>query len=256
MTILGHGDRLSEADILAIRLSRTIHDGTLGIVGAASGLHVTAYRLAQALHAPNFSFITAIDGALFHGSAIDGTPTAGACVPRFRRSLSDMVDLIDWQYGAFDVAILGGLQVDCYGNTNTIAIGDYSAPRLRGPGPIGQGALSALATEYHIVMENHSPRSFVDSVDHVSAFGHERHGRTRKSLGLPTSGPVAIHTPLAQFSFLGAPPRASLTGVMPGVTVEDVQARTGFAVASAEKVEEIEPPSDREIEALLTARGD
>ena len=50
--------------------------------------------------------------------------------------LPQMVDFIDWKIHFFDFAILGAIQVDRYGNINTVCVGPHDKPRLRGPGTL------------------------------------------------------------------------------------------------------------------------
>lgn len=248
-------DEMDTQWMLALRVARMLPDGALGVVGAASGLHVAAFRLAQTLHAPAISYVTALDGALFHGSPMESSVQgASRNSPNFRRPLGDMLDLVDWQFAAFDVAILGGMQVDVFGNVNTIAVGDHIRPKVRGPGAIGQGALSALVSEFHIVLEQHSPRVLVESVDYVSAFGHARNGQTRGDLGLPTRGPVALHTPMATFTFDLADGRALLAQVGAGYSVGDVEENTGFGFRHAEDLNVVPPPSRDEAAAISMLR--
>lgn len=243
---------LTPTEELGLRVARRLEDGALGFLGVASGAHLLAFRIAQLTHCPRLGYIekgghytpgrVTIQGELRDGPA-----------PAFERDLDGMIDFVDWRQDFMDVAMLGGIQIDQYGNTNMIAVGDYDQPTLRGPGTIGAGALAALVHEIHLMSERHDVRTLVECVDHCSGFGHRFAGRTRSDVGLVTRGPVALHTPLCTFDFEDG--RARLRELRPGVSVEDVQGRTGFEVlAAAEGVIEVPPPTEAEIEAVLVLR--
>jgi glutaconate CoA-transferase subunit B len=133
-------------------------------------------------------------------------------------------------------------QVDKQGNTNNVAIGqDYRHPRLRLPGAGGIPDASAFWSNIHLYVPRHSRAVFVSAVDFVSGLGHvpeRRRGR----------GPVYLISNLGQFDWADGQMR--LTHLHPGVTVERIQARTGFALAVAPDVHESPPPTAEEVRLL------
>lgn len=243
---------LTPTEELGVRIARHLEDGSLGFLGVASGAHLLAFRIAQLTTCPRLGYIEKGGNytpgrVTLTGELREGPP------PIFERDLDGMIDFVDWRQDFFDVAMLGGIQIDRHGNTNMIAVGDYARPTFRGPGTIGAGALAGLVHEIHLVAERHDPRSLVETVDHCSGFGHRWAGRTRAEVGLVTTGPVALHTPLCSFVFEGGVAR--LRELAPGTTYEQVQECTGFEVlAAAEGVVEVAPPNQDEIEAVLLLR--
>lgn len=244
---------LNPTEELGLRVARHLEDGALGFLGVSSGPHMLAFKIAQLTHCPHLGYIE--KGGIYtpgritlHGDVREGPP------PVFERDLDGMIDLVDWRQSFMDVAMLGGIQVDQFGNTNMIAVGDYDQPTLRGPGTIGAGALAALVHEIHLMSERHDVRSLVETVDHCSGFGHQFAGRTRADVGLQTQGPVALHTSLCTFVFEDG--RARLRQVRPGLTIEAIQERTGFEVIEAsDGVVEVAPPTSDEVEAILHLRS-
>lgn len=241
---------------LVVRIARQLRDGSLAFLGVASGVHHLAFRLAQETTCPRLSFIEG--GGRYVPPRVDirGNPrtTRG---PVLTRDLDGMIDLIDWRPGVFDVAMLGGIQVDRFGNVNTIAVGPWDKPVLRGPGAIGAGALAALATETHLVVTEHSTRNLVDEVDNCSGFGHFHRGRDRPSLAIGTRGPVALYTPLATFVFEGSPRRARVRELAGATNLDELAATTGFEVRPSELgVRRSDPPSDVELTTLRRLRED
>lgn len=241
-------------ELLVIRLARVLDDGMMGFIGAASAVQRAAFRLAQELGHSRLSFLELGGQTVTGGATIDGVPRAPAGTPTMSRDLDVMIDLVDWKHGMFDVAMLSGLQLDRHGNVNTIGIGDYAKPSLRGPGIIGAGAIAALVHQIHLIAHEHSARTLVDQVAHCSAFGHAYGDRTRPALGLRTAGPVGLHTPLASFTFegpAGSPKSARLREVVAGVSAGDLAARTGFElIESGHGVRTVAAPATEELAAL------
>jgi glutaconate CoA-transferase subunit B len=246
------------AELQAIILARELADGEVGIVGTASDVQVAACNLARAMHAPSLSWVS---GPLGTVNADAGTllPTADARLIRHAEAVVDlsvMIDVIDWRPGFFDFAILGAMQVDRYGNLNTVVIGDHARPKVRGPGVIGTSPLAAFAKHFFVLLARHDRQNLVERVDFISAVGHYRGGSSRASeLGLETEGPRLVVTPLAVLDFHPVTRSMQLRSVHPGVSVAEVVARTGFALDVPPDVATTPPPTGREL-AVLRRRVD
>ena len=105
-------------------------------------------------------------------------------------------------------------------------------------------------------MNGHDPRVLVERCDFVTAFGWGGGGAdARARLGLPGGGPKYCLTPLCVFDFEEETKRMRLKSVHPGVTVETVLARTGFAPVVPARVPETAPPRPDEL-AILRERVD
>ena len=126
----------STAELLAVVLSRELQDEHVGILGTRSETAYAACRLAQRTTAPGLWFMSGPSGVVNPG--VDTiAPIADYALFPGSEALSDLtdnLDFIDWSHRFFDFAVLGGLQVDRYGNLNTVAVGDWHQPKLRGPG--------------------------------------------------------------------------------------------------------------------------
>ncbi|MGH7917013.1 MAG: CoA-transferase, partial [Candidatus Binataceae bacterium] len=159
--------------------------------------------------------------------------------------------LKDWGNHVF---FIGGIQVDAYGNTNLIGIGDdYQRLKFRGPGSVGTPTLSTHVGRYYIVLNSHSPRVLVEKCDYISAFGWGRGGAdARQRMGIPGGGPKYCITPLGVMDFAEDSRRMRLHSVHPGVTVEMVKRQTGFELEIPSDVPQTEVPSAHELEVLRT----
>src|SRR5918911_713558 len=78
-------------------------------------------------------------------------------------SVVPMADLFGLylQGGLVEAALLGGAQVDRFGNLNTTVIGDYSAPKVRLPGSGGACEIAINARKILVIMRQ-AKRSFVE----------------------------------------------------------------------------------------------
>jgi glutaconate CoA-transferase subunit B len=237
------------SELLAVLLARELDDEAVGILGTRSEVGYAACRLAQATTAPGLWFISGPSGVV--NPSVDAiSPIADYALFAGAEALSDLtdnIDAIDWSHRFFDFAILGGLQVDRFGNLNTVAVGDWSHPKVRGPGPIGASVLAAHARRFYIVMPDHSTRSFRPVVDFVSALGFGRTGTERAALGLPGGGPVLLLSPLGSFDYTPDSHEMRVRTLHPGVSLAQVQDATGFTVHAPDRLPETTPPTEHEL---------
>ena len=133
-------------------------------------------------------------------------------------------------------------QVDAVGNFNNIAFGqDYNKPRMRLPGTGGIPDVTPTSNHIYLYVPRHSRVTFVSKCDFISGMGHvpERmHG----------SGVNYLVSDLGEFDW--ADGRMRLIRLFPGVTVEQVQKKTGFPLEIAPDVRQTEPPNADELRML------
>lgn len=247
-------------EIMAAFLANDIADGEILQIGAAMPVAEVAVRLACFTHAPNADLI--FIGSRMNVGHLDTVPTPefgwDRRVVRWAESYSDIghrFDRVkDWHRRVF---FIGGVQVDRHGNTNLIGVGeDHSRLRFRGPGSIGTSTLSTHVGRYYILLNSHNARTFVPKCDFVSAYGWgDGDPDGRRKLGLPGGGPKYCVTPLCIMDFTEDTKRMRLKSLHPGVTVEQVQANTGFEIIVPETVPTTELPSAAELH-IIRSRAD
>lgn len=116
--------------------------------------------------------------------------------------------------------VMGANQLDRYGNQNISGIGPHARPTRALLGFRGApGNTVNHRTSYWV--PRHTPRVFVPAVDVVCGVGHDRDGGPFHDL-------YRVVTDLAVLDFGGPDRTMRLVSVHPGVTVDDVLARTGF----------------------------
>lgn len=141
--------------------------------------------------------------------------------------------------------MMGATQVDRDGNQNISAIGPFAQPTRQLLGSRGApGNTVNNRTSYWV--PKHSTRVFVEAVDIVSGVGPRRAAQ---------AGPGAsrfndIHRIVTNLGVLdvGGPDlTVRLVSVHPGVTVEEVQAATGFDLGDLSSVPETRRPTTEEL---------
>ncbi len=150
------------------------------------------------------------------------------------------------QGGRIDVALVGGAQIDRYGNLNTTVIGDYAAPKVRLPGSGGACEIAINASALHCLMRL-SPRSFVERLDFLTSPGHLDGGDARHRMGMPGGGPSVVVTDRATFDFGGPGSEMRLRTLYPGETLDGVRSAVAWPLVTAPEVEETPAPTPEEL---------
>jgi len=153
--------------------------------------------------------------------------------------------------GYIDYGMLGAAQVDQYGNLNsTLLGGTYERPGRRFPGS-GGGNEAASYCWKTIVVLKHEARRFVERVDFLTSPGYLNGPGAREAAGLPKdTGPWRVVTSKALFGFDEETKKMRLLGVLKGLDPEEVIQGMGFTPLMAEKLLELEPPTEGELHLL------
>jgi acyl CoA:acetate/3-ketoacid CoA transferase beta subunit len=231
-------DEVSRAEVCAAAIADCFADDG-EIFGSPMGLLPTlGARLARLTSNP--------DLLLSDGEALllGGVPPLGA--------KADVVEgWIPFRF-VFDVVaygkrhvMMGATQIDRHGNQNISAIGDFARPKRQLLGARGApGNTVNNRTSYWVA--RHSPRVFVEQVDMVSGVGPDR----AKAAGTAASRFNDIHrivTNLAVLDVTGPGDTLRLRSVHPGVSVDEVQAASGCAIAVTGDVPETRTPGADEL---------
>ena len=153
------------------------------------------------------------------------------------------------QRGLVEVALLGGAQIDRYGNLNTTVIGDYHKPKTRLPGSGGACEIAINAQRSFMIMRL-KRRAFVDKLDFVTSPGHMTGGDSRARLNLPGGGPELVITDMGVLNFANSDREMQLNALYPGVSPDNVQVEVGWSLRLAEKIDEIAAPSAEELRLI------
>jgi glutaconate CoA-transferase subunit B len=216
------------AELMAVAIARRLRDGETIAVGSVSPIPASACLLARETHAPRARLILLGNYEQF--------PFNGGMQEFYNFAMR----------GKLDVFFGSGAQIDQHGNFNLNLIGDLARPKVRLPGGRAQGVLPFVVKRTILFRTDHSRRVFVPRVDFVTAPGSPPEGVYR--LG----GVSAVVSDLAVLAFYPERRRLELESVHPGVTLDALQARTGFPLHAPEPTPVTPPPTPRELELLRT----
>lgn len=230
-------------ELIAVCIARQVQDGELLAQGLATPLVAAGYVLAQRTHAPNAYFASAIGQGVVQDWAPLGIARAEELwLGKALAHTSFVAIAADLLLAFAPKEFFRPGQVDPHGNSNNIAIGHgYDHPRLRLPGTGGIPDVSVWSEHMYIYVPRHSRAVFVPRLDHLSGMGHH----PARRLG---SGPLYLVSDLGQFDWANG--RMRLVTVHRGVTVERIQAKTGFELEIAPNVCETPPPTPEQVRLL------
>src|SRR3990172_3733183 len=244
-------------ELIAAFLARDLHDGEFVVVGANLPVPRAGVLLAPLHHGPNMLIgLSATQTSLLREPVLEPFKyNRDFRAAKWAESYMLHEETFDSLKHISDAFFVGGIQIDQYGNSNLIGVGkDYRHLDFRGPGAIGTTTVTTYAKRYYLYLNSHEPRVLVERCDFITSFGWGKGGAdARQKLGLPGGGPKYCVTPLCVFDFEEREKRMRLKSVHPGVTVEDVLAKTGFTPIVPTRVPETEPPAADEL-AILRRR--
>jgi glutaconate CoA-transferase subunit B len=246
MTISAGGCTASE--LLAVISARLLKDGQ--VVFAGVGIPLLAATLAQRLHAPGLTilFEGGTIGAFVEPGQLPPSTNEQRCTRRANMVLGSTDVLLLLQRGYVDVGFMGGAQIDQYGNLNSSFIGDPARPTTRLPGTGGGNDIASLTQM--IVAMKHEKRRFVERVDFVTSPGYLWGEDSRREAGLTTGGMFRVVTDLGLLGFDERSKRMKLLALHPGVTADQVQENTGFALTIEADLPITDPPTENELSVL------
>ncbi len=241
-------------EMMTVSAARALRDNVTCFVGI--GLPSAAANLAHATHAPGLVLIYE-SGTI--GAKPDRLPLSigDGILAETADAVVSVPEIFNYwlQPGRIDVGFLSAAQIDKFGNINTTVIGgDYASPKTRLPGSGGAPEIAASCREV-IVVVRQTLRAFVERVDFVTSVGYGSGPGTRQRLGLTGAGPLKIITDLGVLESDPATQEFTLTGLYPGVSVQDAQDQTGWHLVAAPDLQVLSPPSQPELTALRGLHG-
>ncbi len=239
-------------ELMVVAAAREIQESEVVFVGV--GIPCLGALVAKLTHAPNV--ILAVESG-----CIGPLPNRlmlgigdNSCVENAISTTSLWRTFADQQRGYFDLGMLGGAQVDKYGNLNSTAIfagGNYQKPRVRLPGSGGANDIACSAKRTLIMMDQQK-RRFLEKVDYITSPGYLDGPGARQKYGYTGDGPSVIITNMGIFRFDEETKEAYLDSVHPGLDVDEVAAEVSWDLKVASDVKMTSPPSAEEVEIIRT----
>jgi acyl CoA:acetate/3-ketoacid CoA transferase beta subunit len=143
--------------------------------------------------------------------------------------------------------MMGASQIDRYGNQNIAAVGDWRRPKAQLIGVRGApGNTINHATSYFVAQ--HSTKVFVPRVDFVCGVGYDRAAKLGAAARFVEIRRVI--TNLGVFDFASPEKTLRIRSLHPGVSLDEVTQKTGFALVVPESLPTTRLPSDEELRLL------
>lgn len=226
-------------EILVCALARTVRDGDVATVGSASPLPTVAYMLAKLLWAPDVTIMS------FNGGLVDVAfrPVALSLAEQLDFATAALHaggdETYHWYYqqGRVTHEVVGAAQVDRTGATNNIKVLRADGSAIRLPGQGGMADVANLHGKFLLYLPRQSARNMVERV-------------SVRSAARVVGGVTAVLTDLGRFALDHDAGELMLTHVHPGVTLDEIRERTGWAPRVASDLRETEPPTAVELTAL------
>jgi len=238
-------------EMMTVLMAREVRNDDVMIVGVATPMVWSAFTLAKLTHAPD---------AIYHyimGNTFVTQPrqvsllflemnTARAY--RFQNSGECTLESLPSEK-LTTIEFFRPAQVDQFGNTNNICIGNWNNPKVRLPGCAGIADFSMFYTRgSFLYTPRHDNRTFVptEKLFFISGVGFPD-GKQSVCEG---AGPQCVITNLAYLDFDMKTKRMKVKSTHPGVSVEEVKDSTGFELLIDKNLTETKPPTVKEINLL------
>jgi len=200
-------------------------------------------RLARATFEPDMVMTDAISVL-----AANIVPVGFDEAPRLIEAWMPYRDVFDIAWSGRRHVVMGASQIDCYGNQNLAAIGDWRKPKAQLLGLRGApGNLVNHVTSYWL--PQHSIRSFVPKVDVVSGPGYDRVEGLSKSVR-ENHEIRRVVSNLGVFDFQNEKKQMQVVSVHPGSSIEEIVDSTGFDLLVPDEISESRLPTVRELELI------
>ncbi|MFX0070780.1 MAG: CoA-transferase [Candidatus Hermodarchaeota archaeon] len=238
-------------EIITVLMAREVRNDDVMIVGVATPMVWAAFTLAKLTHAPNAIYHYIMGNTFVYEArqvSLLYLEMNTARAYRFQNSgectleslPSERLTTIEWFRPA---------QIDQYGSTNNICIGDYNNPKVRLPGCAGIADFSMFYSRgSFLYTPRHDNRTFVptEKLFFTSGVGFPE-GKQSICGG---TGPQCVITNLGYLDFDEKSKRMRLASIHPGIDLETIKSSTGFDLIIPNNIKETMPPTKNEISLL------
>ncbi|MFX1504190.1 MAG: CoA-transferase, partial [Promethearchaeota archaeon] len=233
-------------EMMTVLMAREVRNDDVMIVGVATPMVWAAFTLAKVTHAPD-AIYHYIMGNTFVMEARQVSllylelNTARAY--RFQDSVECTLESLPSEK-LTTIEFFRPAQIDQYGNTNNICIGDWEKPKIRLPGAAGILDFSMFyARGSFLYTPRHDKRTFVPTKDlfFISGLGFPD-GKPSVCGG---SGPQCVITNLGYLDFEEKTKLMRLSSIHPGIDIEMVKDLTGFDLIITDNLTTTEPPTEK-----------
>lgn len=241
----------STTELMGVVVSRQIKNDDVVFIGV--GVPLIAGVLAVATHAPEATLIYEGGGIGARARRIPFTISDNATTDNALAAVSMWRVMHDQQCGFVTLGVIGGAEVDRFGNLNTTVIlgadGTYAKPKVRLAGSGGANDIATSAGRTVLMMRLQKGK-FVERVQYLTSPGYLTGPGAREKLGMRGKGPVAVITEKCIFGFDEKTKEMCLAMLYPGIKVEDVKGFVDWDLKVSPNLTEVEPPTEEQIRIM------
>ncbi|MFX1454006.1 MAG: CoA-transferase subunit beta [Promethearchaeota archaeon] len=238
-------------EMMTVLMAREVRNDDVMIVGVATPMVWAAFTLAKLTHAPDAIYHYIMGNTFVSESrqvSLLYLEMNTARAYRFQDSVECTLESLPSDK-LTTIEFFRPAQIDQYGNTNNICIGNWDKPKIRLPGAAGILDFSMFyARGSFLYTPRHDTRTFVhtEKIDFISGVGFPE-GKPSICGG---SGPQCVITNLAYLDFDVNTKLMKLDSIHPGVDLEMVKDSTGFELIIPNELKETIPPTVNELKLL------
>lgn len=236
-------------ELLVCYMARQIKNEDFMVQGMGTPLVFSAFLLAKATHASQAQFMYTVGNTISqHSGRLTLNQVETNTMERALRFITMPQMHLEIVPSLYAKEFMRPAQIDQYGNTNNVVIGDYQSPRVRLPGSAGIGDVCSFNYNIYFYVTQHSKRTLVKQLDFCSSVGYGERQRELAKMGEVKRGPQQLITDKCIFEFsLG---KARMLSIHPYVTLDDVKQNTGFDFDAQDTIPVTEPPTVEELTLL------
>lgn len=238
-------------ELMCAVIARAVSNDDVLLEGIGTFLPTVGYELARCTHAPEAWIFTPC-GTVFRNKTIplsldryEAAAMAAAvrCTDYAEMALRYLPAYLKRARATWK-EFARPAQVDGWGNTNNVVIGEYGRPVVRLPGAVGIPDGTTTLREINLYAPRHSRQTLVAECDFISGLGlRGRGGRSAEQAGRPRR----LVTNLAVIGF--SEEGAFISSAHPGIDVAEIRRSTGFPLIDRKPLV-TEPPSAEELRLI------
>ncbi|MGE3798935.1 MAG: CoA-transferase [Thermomicrobiales bacterium] len=218
-------------EVMVAWLASQYDNDSVCSVGSFTPLAFCSYLLAKKTHAPDLVLMG------FNGGLVDvGERPMSLCLAEPLDFWSAALHMggddsfhTYYQRGLITHEVVSAAQIDKRCNTNNFEVTSPSGKKIRLPGQGGMADVANMHQHFMLYLPRHTTLTMVEQVEWISAARALLTDEERLRAGLQP-GHVRLITNLAAFELDFASRELQLTSIHPGVTFDEVQENTGFAL--------------------------
>ena len=239
------------SELMAVIVARQILNDDVTFIGV--GIPLLAGILAVTTHAPDATLVYEGGGIGARTRRLPWTISDNPTTDNALAAAQMWRVFSDQQSGYITLGIIGGAEIDPYGNLNTtVILGDdytYEHPRVRLPGSGGANDIASSAGRTVIMMRLQKGK-FVKKLHYITSPGYLNGPGDREKAGLLGSGPQLVVTEKAVFGFDPQTKEMYLQSLLPGFTLQDIKDLVGWDLKVAPQLVDVELPTEEQIHVL------